>query len=119
MGKSKDIFSEKYPAHIPTAPVWAGLVLFGGSSPESGTPRSGPTEAFSPDAGFVLENPGAAPDTDPKCPMSVGGPRQVIRVHAATGVWNSVIIPAENTTFPGHIFLFAAVKQVYFCAEPP
>lgn len=86
MGKSKDIFSEKYPAHTPEGSrlgcVWFCLVAALRDGTRRDRERRG--AAFSPDAGVVLENPGA----DPKCvsPMSVGGPRQVIRVHAATGL---------------------------------
>lgn len=72
-------------------------------------------------AGVVFNKAPAGMDSDPKCssPTWLGGPRAVIRVHAAPGLQNTVITPAKNTTFPGHIFLFAAVKQVYSCTRPP
>lgn len=49
--------------------------------------------------------------------MQLGDHRQVIRLHTdfkIQSLWKE-----KNTTFLGHIILFAAIKQVYFCIELP
>lgn len=59
MGKSKDIFSEKYPAHPPGGSRLGRLRFC--------SVAGNATERPDPDAGVASEEPGADPDSHPKC----------------------------------------------------